>query len=74
MNTVLIANTFGFEYDVEFCGQSAVFSNNDFIINVEEKLKDNEFNGDVSGLIRTEIIYDENKAWENIKNIIINFI
>ncbi len=43
-------------------------SSTDLITNVEEKLKDDEFNGDVSGLIRPEIIYDSNKAWLKLKN------
>lgn len=40
-----------------------VISNTDFITNVEQKLNDNEFNGDVAGLIRQEIIYNANEAW-----------
>ncbi len=46
----------------------------DFIHNVEEKLIDDEFNGDITGLIRPEIIYDGNKAWNTIKNLIIKFL
>ena len=49
-------------------------SSTDFIHNVEEKLIDDEFNGDITGLIRPEIIYDGNKAWNTIKNLIINFL
>ena len=49
-------------------------SSNELIINVEEKLKDDEFNGDVAGLIRLEIIYYEDEAREIIKNLLINFI
>lgn len=43
-------------------------SSADLITNVEEKLKDDEFNGDVSGLIRPEIIYDGNQAWLKLKS------
>ncbi len=48
-------------------------SSTDLITNVEEKLKDNEFNGDIAGLIRPEIIYNGNEAWDKVKNkVIIN--
>jgi predicted nucleotidyltransferase component of viral defense system len=40
----------------------------DFINNVEDKLKDEEFNGDIVGLIRPEITYDGDKAWLKLKN------
>ncbi len=43
-------------------------SSTDFIRNVEEKLKDNEFNGDITGLIRPEIIYNGNEAWVKLKS------
>ena len=49
-------------------------SSNDFIRNVEEKLKDNEFNGAIAGLIRPQIIYDGSEAWLTIKNLLINFL
>ncbi len=43
-------------------------SSNDLVSNVEEKLKDDEFNGDVAGLIRPEIMYDANEAWIKLKD------
>ncbi len=43
----------------------------ELITNVEEKLKDDEFNGDIAGLIRPEILYDGNKAWAILKQKII---
>ncbi len=49
-------------------------SSNDFIRNVEEKLKDNEFNGDIAGLIRPQIIYNGSEAWLTIKNLLINLL
>ncbi len=54
--------------------EGLAISSNNFITNVEEKLKDDEFNGDVAGLIRPEIIYDGNKAWDIISQKIVNHL
>ena len=40
----------------------------DFINNVEDKLTDIEFNGDITGLIRPEITYNAKEAWLKLKS------
>ena len=49
-------------------------SSREFILGLEEKIKDDSFHGDVAGLIRPEINYDGNDAWDIIKENIINHI
>jgi predicted nucleotidyltransferase component of viral defense system len=56
----------GFHQYISLDGLS--ISSTDFIRNVEEKLKDSEFNGDITGLIRPDINYDENEAWLRLKS------
>ncbi len=46
-------------------------SSREFILCIEEKLQDESFNGDVVGLIRPEIKYDGNEAWNLIKEVMI---
>jgi hypothetical protein len=43
-----------------------------FIQNIERKLSDNEFLGDIKAIIRPDENYDPFDAWELIKNQIIN--
>jgi hypothetical protein len=38
-----------------------------FINNIENKLNDSEFQKDISGLIRSEIKFDFDEAWEYVK-------
>jgi predicted nucleotidyltransferase component of viral defense system len=38
-----------------------------FINNIENKLNDSEFRKDIAGLIRSEIIFDFDEAWEYLK-------
>jgi predicted nucleotidyltransferase component of viral defense system len=47
-------------------------SSREFILNMEQKIKDKDFHGDVVGLLRSGIDYDTNKAWEIIKEVIID--
>jgi len=47
-------------------------SANDFIDNMEEKLNDEDFIGDISGLLRPGIVYDNSIAWEFLKKNIIS--
>lgn len=45
-----------------------------FIDNMEEKLQDEEFTGDISGLLKPDINYDTSVAWDYVKNSIVNKI
>jgi len=47
--------------------EGLTISRNEFINNIEEKLNDDEFNGDVTGLLRPEIMYSGNEAWARLK-------
>ena len=38
------------------------------------EVKDNEFNGGITGSIRPEIIYNQDEAWEAIEHKLINQI
>jgi hypothetical protein len=42
-----------------------------FLLNLEEKMKDSDFLGDIKALIRPDEIYDSNKAWEVIRKELI---
>lgn len=45
-----------------------------FLINMEEKIQDIEFNGDIHGLLRPGIVYDYEIAWELVRNKLIEKI
>lgn len=47
-------------------------SSREFVLNMEQKIKDKDFHGDVLGLLRAGIDYDTNKAWDIIKEVIID--
>lgn len=49
-------------------------SSKEFIQNMERKIKDTGFHGDIIGLLRPGIEYDTPKAWEIIKELIIDKI
>ena len=49
-------------------------TSNDFIDNMEDKIKDKEFIGDISGLLRPGINYNISDAWEYLKNTILSNI
>ncbi len=53
---------------------SLSISSREFNINMEQKIKDREFHGDVVGLLRPGIEYETPKAWEKIKTLIIDKI
>jgi len=42
-----------------------------FMLNLEEKEEDKNFSGDIEGLLRPEIEYDQQKAFEWIKQTIV---
>lgn len=44
----------------------------EFLLNIEEKEKSFEFSGDMEGLIRTDVAYDQNEAFKWLKSEIIN--
>lgn len=43
-----------------------------FLLNLEEKMKDSDFLGDIKALIRPDEIYDPHIAYEMIKNELID--
>ena len=43
----------------------------EFELNLTEKMKDSEFTGDIEGLLRPEIGYDQNEAFEAVYNDLI---
>jgi predicted nucleotidyltransferase component of viral defense system len=49
-------------------------SSSEYISNMEMKVEDSEFQGDVEGLLKPDIKYDELKAWQIIRDLIINKI
>jgi len=49
-------------------------SKKDFTDNMEEKIKDKEFIGDISGLLKPGINYDISEAWDYLKKNIISKI
>jgi len=46
----------------------------EFLINMDEKMKSNEFNSDIVSIIRPDVAYDFNKAYELVKQNIIEKI
>ena len=44
----------------------------EFLLNIEEKEKSFEFSGDMEGIIRTDVVYDQNEAFKWLKSEIIN--
>jgi predicted nucleotidyltransferase component of viral defense system len=46
----------------------------EFELNLEEKMQDTDFTGDINALLRPEIEYDEKKAYQNVLNCIISKI
>lgn len=46
-------------------------SSKEFMLNMEEKIKNSDFLGDVAGILRQEVKYDTPKAWSVIKKLII---
>ena len=44
----------------------------EFQLNLEEKMQDNEFTGDITALLRPEIEYDHKHAYKNILKTIIS--
>ena len=44
---------------------------NQFITNIERKENDPDFTGDIEGLLRAGIIYNQNEAFEWLKNELI---
>ncbi|NLT49374.1 MAG: nucleotidyl transferase AbiEii/AbiGii toxin family protein [Ignavibacteria bacterium] len=49
-------------------------SKKDFISNLEEKIINSEFTGDIVGLLRPGIKYDTQEAWKSVKSILIDKI
>lgn len=49
-------------------------SREEFNTNMEEKISDSEFLGDIAGLLRPGIIYDPLKAWKIIQELIVDKI
>jgi predicted nucleotidyltransferase component of viral defense system len=47
-------------------------SRSEFVMNMEEKILDKEFNGDITGLLRPGIEYNVSQVWPLIKERIIN--
>lgn len=45
-----------------------------FLLNLEEKLKDPDFKGDIYGLLRPGVEYDQDKAYELVKTALIEKI
>jgi hypothetical protein len=45
-----------------------------FLLNLEEKLKDPDFEGDIYGLLRPGVEYDQDKAYELVKTALIEKI
>jgi len=45
-----------------------------FLHNLEEKMKDNDFLGDIYALIRPEEVYDQNAAFTLVKEKLIDNI
>ncbi|SMO57936.1 nucleotidyl transferase AbiEii/AbiGii toxin family protein [Gracilimonas mengyeensis] len=43
----------------------------EFEMNLEEKMKDEEFTGDIMALLRPEVEYEQDKAFENISSNLI---
>jgi predicted nucleotidyltransferase component of viral defense system len=54
--------------------ENTSISSKEFIQNMEQKIKDTDFHRDITGLLRRGIEYDTPKAWEIIKELIINKI
>jgi len=54
--------------------EGSTISREDYLINMEQKIKDDEFLGDTTALLRTDISYDHSSAWELVKEKIINRI
>ena len=42
-----------------------------FLANMEEKMKDKEFLQDIHSILRPEVVYDNLKAWEIVRNELI---
>ena len=49
-------------------------SSREFTLNMEEKIKNSDFHGDLVGLLRQGIEYDTPRAWHSIKKLIIDKI
>jgi len=49
-------------------------SQKEYLLNMEAKLKDPEFSGDIRALLRPDEPYDQDKAWEKVKTIFIEKI
>ena len=47
-------------------------SQKEFLLNMEEKMQDEYFTGDIKGLVRPTENYDQNDAYELVKNELIN--
>ena len=46
----------------------------EFELNLEEKMQDKEFIGDIKALLRPEIEYDQDKAYEHVHESLIQHI
>ena len=54
--------------------ENRIITSNTFKENVEEKLKDKDFIGDTTGLLRTDINYNISTAWDYVRINIVNKI
>ncbi len=54
--------------------EGSTISREDYLTNMKQKIKDDEFLGDTTALLRTDINYDHSAAWELVKEKIINRI
>jgi len=52
----------------------STISRENYLTNMEQKIEDNEFLGDTTALLRTDISFDHSVAWELIREKIINRI
>ena len=51
-----------------------IATSKEFLLNMEEKMKDNMFLGDVKALIRPDVKYDMDEAYEIVKRQLIEKI
>ena len=54
--------------------ENLTITGQEFIANLEEKILDNEFNGDITGLLRPGIEYDHSVAWNYLRRNIISIL
>ena len=54
--------------------ENLTITGQEFIANMEEKILDDEFNGDITGLLRPGIEYDHSVAWNYLRRNIISIL